>query len=281
MARQLRGIDVSSHDGFPMKSDTAKCYGESDFCIVKATQGTGYTNPYMEKYADRVTADKKLLGFYHYAGGNSATKEAEFFYSKVKKHVGKAIMCLDWESIQNKAWGDKSWCKAFCDHFRKLSGVRCIVYVQASAVAQCANCAKTYGLWLAGYPDNRKSWVIPAFRYSTGAWDDYDIWQYTSGGETVDRNTSKLTAKSWAAWAAVDGKQTEAAKPTTSAKKYRVTAKNGLNYRKGAGTSYAVAGVYKFGKVVEITDTKTVGGKVWGKGSNGYWCQLTSYTEKV
>lgn len=53
--------------------------------------------------------------------------------------------------------------------------------------------------------------------------------------------------------------------------KYEVTAKSGLNYRKGAGTSYAIVGAYRYGETVTITETKTVDGSKWGKSSNGYW----------
>lgn len=58
-------------------------------------------------------------------------------------------------------------------------------------------------------------------------------------------------------------------------KRYRVTAKSGLNYRKGAGQSYAAVGAYSYGEVITITETKTASGSEWGKAANGYWSIMT------
>ena len=55
---------------------------------------------------------------------------------------------------------------------------------------------------------------------------------------------------------------------------FKVTAKSGLNYRRGAGTKYGVAGAYSYGEHVTITEQKTVDGMKWGKATNGYWSTM-------
>ena len=199
----LKGIDVSSHDGWSNgrfgKQNTETAYGESDFVIAKATQGTGYVNKYCDPAIKRAKRDGKLWGFYHYAGGNDPVAEANFFYNNCKNYFGEGIPCLDWESTQNASWGSTTWCRRFVDRIYELTGVWCMIYIQASAVNQAANCANDCALWIAGYPDNRNSWDMPTFRYGTGAWQTWTLWQYTSSGELTDRNVSTIGRDEWVA----------------------------------------------------------------------------------
>lgn len=198
----IKGIDVSSHDNFngsQFKANTEACYRDSDFVIVKATQGVTYTHRQCDAIVKRCKNDGKLWGFYHYAGGNDPIAEAESFYNKCRGYFGNGIPCLDWESIGNKAWGNSNWCRKFVDKIHELTGVWCLIYVQASGRSQVANCANDCGLWLAGYPDNRNSWEIPNFRYGCSPWETYTIWQYSSSNEQTDRNVSPLTREQWAA----------------------------------------------------------------------------------
>lgn len=59
---------------------------------------------------------------------------------------------------------------------------------------------------------------------------------------------------------------------TASAKaRYQITAKSGVNIRKGAGTGYAKVGAYAKGEVVTVTQTKQVGSDLWGKTSDGWF----------
>lgn len=203
------GIDVSSHDGYNgsvfSRSNTESCYHDSDFVIAKATQGTTYKYNGFKSVIERCKKDGKLFGFYHYAGGNTPENEAEFFFNSVKPYIKQGVPCLDWESGQNKSWGSTDWCKRFVQRFHELSGVWCLIYIQASALKQAANCASDCGLWVAGYPDYRNNWNIPNFRYSISPWNAYSIWQYSSSNELTDRNTSPLTREQWLKIAAGEG----------------------------------------------------------------------------
>lgn len=198
----IKGIDVSSHDNFNgsrFKANTEACYRDSDFVIVKATQGVSYQHRHCDAIINRCKNDGKLWGFYHYAAGNDPIAEAEFFYNQCRGYFGNGIPCLDWESISNKSWGNSNWCRKFVDKIHDLSGVWCLIYVQASGRSQAANCSNDCGLWVAGYPDNRNSWEIPNFRYGCSPWETYTIWQYSSSGGQTDRNVSPLTHDQWAA----------------------------------------------------------------------------------
>ena len=56
----MNGIDVSG-----WQSPTVTCTADYDFAVVKATQGTGFTNGYMTSQTRCVKQRGKSLGFYH------------------------------------------------------------------------------------------------------------------------------------------------------------------------------------------------------------------------
>ena len=202
----LKGIDISNWQHTADGGYTAPFLdniGKVDFVIVKATQGTGYTNPYWASDWAYCKKKGKLLGVYHYAAGGSARSEAEFFYKRVKGVLGETIPCLDWEGNQNSAWGSTSWAWSFAQRFHELSGVWPMIYVQASALRQVAACSGKCALWLAGYPDMRANWSVPAFPYSTAPWGTYTVWQFSSGGN-IDRNTARIDRAGWLRIAAGD-----------------------------------------------------------------------------
>ena len=170
----LRVVDVASHQA-GIVTGALDC----DAVICKATEGTGYVNPYCDEHYQSAKAAGKLLGVYHYASGGNPEAEAEFFINNVQGYLHEAILVLDWESGDNAAWGDSSWVARFCAHIVALTGINPMIYVQRSAASQCVGLGD-YGIWLAEYPD-----------YAPRGWDayyppnysgDYAMHQFTSSG---------------------------------------------------------------------------------------------------
>lgn len=180
-------------------SDSSRSFATqsgTDITMIKATQGMWYVNP--ECGVDYQAAKKagKQLGIYHYCEGGNPEKEAQYFYHNVKGYIGEAVPAVDWESNENRSWGNTTWVKRFVTEFHRLSGVWCLVYVQSSALNQVANCAKTCGLWVACYPSmNWKSWNVPNMNVPTSPWKTYTIWQFT--GDNMDRNLVNTTVEGW------------------------------------------------------------------------------------
>lgn len=204
----MRGIDIyrgESKDGksSKLKAIPEKAYRESDFVIVKSTQGASYKyTDFFHNMIKRATKDGKLIGAYHYAAGNDAVKEADYFISVVKPYLGKILLCLDWESYQNKAWGSKTWAKKFVDRVKEKTGITCVLYTGTDGCMQCQNLIGVTPLWFAGYPKPMsKTWAVPKFKYNLGKWKKCDIWQYTSTNEQVDRNTTEWTSLEWRKYA--------------------------------------------------------------------------------
>ena len=170
----LRVVDVASHQAGIVTSAL-----DCDAVICKATEGTGYVNPFCDEHYQSAKAAGKLLGVYHYASGGNPEAEAEFFINNVQGYLHEAILVLDWESGDNAAWGDSSWVARFCAHIVALTGINPMIYVQRSAANQCVGLGD-YGIWLAEYPD-----------YAPRGWDayyppnysgDYAMHQFTSSG---------------------------------------------------------------------------------------------------
>lgn len=209
----MRGIDISHHNGWPFDYYTAKAYEESDFVIIKATQGVsykyvGYFAPAMQK----ALADGKLVGAYHYAGGNDPVKEADYFISIVKPYLGKTILALDWEEGQNSAWHkNTTWCSKFVERVKEKTGLTCFLYTGMDGFRDCKNLANKVPLWFVGYPTSNNSWAIPKWpsHYSTKPWTHYDIWQYTSGGNKIDRDITNMTPAKWGTYTVSETASTE------------------------------------------------------------------------
>lgn len=202
----LKMVDVYS--GSPRSFATQN---GTDITMVKATQGTGYVNPFCDVDYQAAKKKGKLLGFYHYCGGGNPEAEAKYFYKNTKNYVGEAVPAVDWESYQNSSWGNKNYVRRFVDEYHKLSGVWPLIYVQQSALNQVANCAKDCGLWVAWYASmNWKSWTLPKASFSVKPWSIYTAWQFT--GNDMDRSVVNVTKEGWKKLANPNNKKV-AAKP--------------------------------------------------------------------
>ena len=175
-AATMQGIDVSN-----WQSPTVTQTAQADFAIVKATQGTGYTSPYLYPQANGTLATGKKLGLYHYAGGGSCVQEADFFVATIRPWLRRAILVLDWESYQNASWGSSTWSTCFVDRVKATTGVTPMVYTSASALSQVAEARRHgAGLWVAQYATmnatgyQNSPWLLGAYGEA--------MRQYTSNG---------------------------------------------------------------------------------------------------
>lgn len=176
----LDGIDISNwQKGLNIKKVDA------DFIIIKASEGVGYKDPCFEAWAKQLSEMGKPFGIYHFATGRtSGAEEAFYFWKIVQKYNGKAVFILDWEARALKQ--GVSYAKAFLDNFYKVSGKRCLIYMSQSVTNSYnwEKVAKTYKLWVAGYPypDKPTKYYHPKQYSNLGAWDKAVMRQYSSHG---------------------------------------------------------------------------------------------------
>lgn len=179
----MHGIDISS---WQRGINCGSIPG--DFIIIKATEGTGYTYSGMHACADAALRAGKKIGFYHFTyNANSASAEAYHFWNAVKPYRGRAILVLDNETNTNPTWA-LTWMRTV----KSYSGVNPIIYQSAGTVRYMSAVAReNYGLWIAGYYHGYRpiyGYNPYSLPYSTGAWKNVAMFQYTSTGRLVGWN---------------------------------------------------------------------------------------------
>ena len=214
----MQGIDVASYQQ-GIDFSQVPC----DFAIIKATEGTSYVNPACNSQYDSAKKAGKLLGLYHYVKGGNAIGEANFFIDAIRNYVGSAILCIDFESGGNVAWGDMNYLKQLCQQVIARTGVRPLIYVQASAYATVSAVAKelNLGLWIAQYAS------MASTGYQAHPWNEgkYScaIRQYSSTGRlpgwggSLDLNIAYMDANAWRKYAGASSAPVPAPAPAAPA----------------------------------------------------------------
>lgn len=208
--KHLYGIDISSHQS---GIDTQAI--EADFIVVKATQGNSYVNPEFRKQIDGAIKGGKIVGLYHYATGIGVDAEVDHFLDTIMSYIGKAFVCLDWETSSNPVGANSqfrnpAYAKAFMDKVREKTGLITFLYASKDSCCNAMDWSAVkdagYPLWGAqykdyshinGYQDNpwqsTRQW---------GAWGNHvSIHQYTSMlylsgySGNLDGNICYLTAE--------------------------------------------------------------------------------------
>lgn len=211
----MNGIDISNwQNGINLD---AVPY---DFVIAKATQGVSYVSPDCARQVEQARARGKLFGVYHYIDGSGAQAEADFFLDNIANWVGVGVLCLDWESNQNGAWGNEDYLRQVAQRVIDRTGIPPIIYVQQSRmsavkpVADALNCA----LWIAQYAD------MSATGYQDAPWNEGSygcaIRQYSSCGRlsgysgNLDLNKAYMDAAAWKKYANPSGSATASPAPS-------------------------------------------------------------------
>ena len=206
----LNGIDISSwQQGIDLS--VVPC----DFVVIKATQGTRYVNPDMQRAYDQAKRLNKLTGLYHFANyGGSPGAEADHFLSTIGGRVGQSVLVLDYEADALK--NGVSWAKNWLDYVYNKTGIRPMIYMSKAVTKQYdwSSIAKNYGLWGAQYANfNKTGYQSDPWTDSSkwGAWGSPAMFQYTSSGRlsgysgNLDLNIFYGDAKAWAEYANPNG----------------------------------------------------------------------------
>ena len=177
------GPDVSGWqhpNGYTIDWSATHVGGQAEFAFVKASEGTGYTNPYFAKDFAALAANKMVRGAYHFArpaaGTANAVAQARYFISATGKlgTPGDLPPVLDLEATGGLAPADLiAWTKAFLAEAKRLTGRMPMVYASpgfwTSAMAN-STAFTAYPLWVA-------TWGPKPIL--AGGWKTYAFWQYT------------------------------------------------------------------------------------------------------
>ncbi|MDN6282993.1 MAG: glycoside hydrolase family 25 protein, partial [Corynebacterium sp.] len=130
----LDGIDVASHqhpDGAAIDWQAVAASGQS-FAFIKASEGTGYTNPYFSSDTAKAAAAGVTPGSYHYAkpGSTDPRAEARHYAATLATGVQPSLPPtldleesggLNPEQLQN-------WVRDWIDEIKILTGRDPIIY---------------------------------------------------------------------------------------------------------------------------------------------------------
>ena len=193
----VRFLDTSNYQGWYNPALTG-----ADAVIVKATEGTGFVDPFCDGTIQQAINAGMPWGFYHFASAGDANSEAAFFLDNCRNYFGQGIPVLDWEGNQ-----PVDWVNVFVERIHTETGVWPWIYANPWRFNQGGvnqNCAR----WIAAYPDV----VSPTWTQAQG-WDpplaDGNVvaWQFCSDGAVsgiggnVDLNLFYGTKEAWIAYA--------------------------------------------------------------------------------
>lgn len=172
----LNFIDISSWQGDAglNLSDVASSL---DGVIIKATENTNYTNPYLETFINQAIANNLKWGFYHYAKNSDPVAEADYFVNVCEDYFTYGIPCLDWEEGQTV-----DWVNSFVDRVYQRTGIWCWIYSwPRSFDSETVN--ENCGRWVCTWPNIVAN---PDFSYDEGDAPTCDgvvcAWQFASDG---------------------------------------------------------------------------------------------------
>jgi GH25 family lysozyme M1 (1,4-beta-N-acetylmuramidase) len=187
----VEGIDVSGHQG---NVDWAAQWNAGRrFVWAKATEGTGYKNPYFAQQYNGSYNVGMVRGAYHFALPNSSSgaTQANYFatngggWSRDGKTLPGALD-IEWNPYGAACYGKTqsamvTWIRDFLNQYRARTGRDAVIYTATSWWTECtgnyAGFASANPLWIARYAS--AVGTLPA------GWSYYTMWQYTSSGPTV------------------------------------------------------------------------------------------------
>lgn len=259
----MQGIDVSS---WQTGIDVSKV--PADFVIAKATEGTNYVNPDCDRVVQQCIKLGKCWGTYHYVDGSGAVAEADYYVDNIKGYLGRGILCIDWEGGSNRAWGNYAYLETLVSRVIERTGIKPIIYVQASAYTQTAAVAQRHdcGLWIAQYADMNTT------GYQDQPWNEgaYScaIRQYSSAGRltgwngNLDLNKFYGDAAAWRKYAGASGAATPAPTPvdTLAGKSDNQLADEVIAGKYGDGENRKRALGNRYNAVQAIVNQKLSGG---------------------
>lgn len=182
------GIDVASYqhpNGAPIDWGQVRGAGHS-FAYVKATEGTGYTNPYFAADWSGIGNAGLLRGSYHFPRPalpmSTAIDQARYYVSRVGTMQGANDLppMLDLEAAGSLSAPDLvQWARTWLAEVERLTGRRPIIYTGKwfwTGYLGSTTALRDYRLWLSDYNGLSAPTNVPS------GWP-WTIWQHSSTGQ--------------------------------------------------------------------------------------------------
>ena len=222
----LNGIDVSTWQ----KADLSGV--PFDFLIARATWGdaaNGFVDDWCDRHIQTAIKRGKLFGFYHFMTIHDPIAQADWFVDNCTGYFGHGIPVLDFENIGGEERAvdvhGAAGARKFLDHVYKRTGVRPLIYANASTARTLHQVAAgNYGLWVASWGGNEAGGYRSPEPPASSPFPFAVIHQYTSNGELpgyagrLDLDIAHIDAAAWAKYAGAKGTPAPAPAPKPSGK---------------------------------------------------------------
>jgi GH25 family lysozyme M1 (1,4-beta-N-acetylmuramidase) len=175
------GIDISNHQ----RAVDHKAVADAGyaFVIAKATEGTGYRDPWYPANRDGSLAAGLTFGAYHWLKpGPSARAQADAFLAYTERGEGCRLVVLDAEEAGITDAQVVDWCRIVRD---ACPGTEVVIYCGAyTDPRQRSSGWLDFVPWLAAYPTTAEHPDPAGLRLpvAPGPWGRWTLWQYTSNG---------------------------------------------------------------------------------------------------
>ena len=167
-------IDISNHQ---RGMDLSTVLNGTGGAIVKATEGIGFVDRWCDSFVQTCRSKGKPFGFYHFARGNDAVTEAEFFHKHCSNYFGHGIPVLDWEDGQSVGWVNE-----FVRAIHDMTGVWPWIYGNPWRFEQ-GDVEPNCGRWAAHYfSDNIRTFAQAEAHERPKVNGLMCAWQFTSSG---------------------------------------------------------------------------------------------------
>lgn len=173
---QLRGGDTSHYQS---ASTFESSIAGKQFAAIKATEGTGYTDPSFRarwnELGHKIQQGKmKLRVAYLFLDKGNGAGQAKHFLSALGIH-GKlqpgTRLALDWEA---SALSSPQTLKDAANYIHKVTGLWPLIYTSASQAARAKAAVPGAPMWLAQWTGGLSRHDVPFVQYSDGPGYDHD-----------------------------------------------------------------------------------------------------------
>lgn len=189
-----KGVDVASHQhpfGSRVDWKRVRLNGYS-FALIKATEGTHYTNPYFRQNRDEARRSAMIIGTYHYGRPDQSPVLQAL-------HYADTIQCqnnpLDMPPVLDlEITGGQgpillhAWTAVFLSTLNIRCGTNSMIYTYPYFWRTAMRNTPLFSfapLWLADY-NGKDGPTTPL----PGGWTNWKIWQYTSTGRVPGINAA-------------------------------------------------------------------------------------------
>lgn len=187
-----KGVDLASHQhpfGSRVDWKQVRLSGYS-FALIKATEGTGYVNPFFHENRIQARKHALIVGTYHYARPDqSPTRQALHYADTIKCHSNGLDMppVLDLEITGGLSpFLLQSWTAVFLTTLNIRCGTNTMIYTYPHFWRTAMRNTKLFAfspLWIADY-NGGDGPTLPL----PGGWKKWTFWQFSSTGRVPGIN---------------------------------------------------------------------------------------------